>query len=366
MDKEEIDTPALIIDLDLLEKNIAKMARYFEGRPANVRPHIKTHKTPIIAHKQIEAGAEGITCAKVGEAEVMVAAGIRSILIANEIVGRQKIERLINLTRHSEMIVAVDDPGNVEELSNIAQENDAELNVLVDVNLSQFGRLEGILDRCGVLPGKPALSLAKKVRESKGLRLRGLMGYEGGMGRFIEFEKRKEACHRALKSLIETRSMLEDAGIDVEIVSSGGTSTYRITGDYPGVTEVQAGAYATMDTQEGGMEGVDFDYALTLLTTVISRPYPEKALLDCGLKSITRDMGWPGFKDLEGVELIALNEEHGHLRLKNPSRELRVGDKIELIPSHGCTTINQHDKFYAVRRGKVEAVWEIMGRGRFQ
>ncbi|NIM44475.1 MAG: DSD1 family PLP-dependent enzyme, partial [Nitrososphaeria archaeon] len=287
MDKHDIGTPALVLDLDLMEKNIAKMAEYFRGRKANVRPHIKTHKTPIIAHKQIEAGAEGITCAKLGEAEVMAAAGIKDILIANEVVGKKKIERLANLSKHCDVMVATDEPRNVEELAEAAQVNRAEINVLVDVNLSQNGKLYGILDRCGSLPGKPALQLARKVSESKGLNFKGLMGYEGGMGRFIEFEKRKEVCVEALKPLIGTKNMIEEAGMEVEVVSSGGTNTYSITGDYPGITEVQAGAYVFMDTHYKVMEGIDFDYALTLLTTVISRPYPEKAILDVGLKSIT-------------------------------------------------------------------------------
>ncbi|NIM45071.1 MAG: hypothetical protein GTN80_05510, partial [Nitrososphaeria archaeon] len=184
--------------------------KFFEGLRSNVRPHTKSIKTPIIAHKQLLAGADGICCAKVGEAEVMAASGIKDILITNEVVGRQKIERLVNLSKHCDVKVAVDNPINITELSSIASESEAEIGVLVDINVSQFGKFDGVLDLCGVLPGKPALSLARKVVETKGLIFKGLMGYEGGMAKFPGFEERRDAFYSALKPVVETRDLIRD------------------------------------------------------------------------------------------------------------------------------------------------------------
>lgn len=360
-----IDTPALIIDLNLMEKNIEKVANFFKGRENNVRPHIKPHKTPIIAHKQLEAGAKGICTAKLGEAELMASVGIKDILIANEIVTRKKVERLAKLSRYCDVKVAVDNPNNIEELSSIAREYETEIGVLVDINLSQFGKIEGIIDRCGVLPGKPAVSLAKKIEKAKGLMFRGIMGYEGTVTGFPKFIKRKEATYRALKALIDTRDVIRESGMEVGIVSAGGTTTWNITGAYPGVTEVQAGSYVLMDIFHK-LEGVDLDNALTVLTTVISNPYPSKIITDVGMKSICTARGMPEVKGIEGVEISSFHVEHCQLKLKNPSKKIKVGDKLELIPYFCGPTVNLYDKFYATRRGKVEAEWEIMGRGKGQ
>lgn len=360
VDKLDVDTPALLIDLSAMERNIFRMARYFQGKRACLRPHIKTHKTPIIAHKQMEAGAKGITCQKLGEAEAMVAAGIRDVLISNQVVGKAKIERLVNLVRHGDITVAVDDPINVEELSEAALRKGVKLNVLVEVNVG--------MNRCGVEPGRPALRLAQKVVESKGLNFRGLMGYEGHCVFIEDFEKRRAECQKANELLVGTKNTIEDAGIDVDVVSAGGTGTYNITGENPDITEVQAGSYVTMDTKYRSVEGIGdtFECALTVLTTVLSKPTESRAVVDAGMKAMTMEFGTPQPKDVEGIELISLSEEHGKLRLDAPSREIKVGEKLEFIPSHGCTTINLHDKFYGVRNGEVEAVWEIAARGRSQ
>ena len=290
MNKQDIETPALIIDLDIMERNIATVADFFKARDCNVRLHSKFCKTPIIAHKVLRAGgAKGICTAKLSEAEVMASAGIDDILIANEIVTRQKIERLARLSRWCDVKVAVDNPINIEELSRIAQEYETKIGVLVDVNLSQFGKIEGILNRCGVLPGKDAVSLAREVLNHKGLVLKGLMGYGGSMSKFASsFEKRKEVVHRVLKSLIETRDMIRAEGIAVDIVSGGGTGDWNIVGDYPGITEVQAGSYVLMDMFHE-FDGVQMEHALTVLTTIVSTPYPGRAIADVGLKGISTD-----------------------------------------------------------------------------
>lgn len=354
--REAIDTPSLVIDLDALDRNIKRMADFFATVPANLRPHSKTHKTPIISRKQIEAGAKGITCAKVGEAEVMVQGGIDDILIANEVVGPTKIARLVGLARHAKLTVAVDDPRNVADLSEAAQAAGATLGILVEVNVG--------LDRCGVEPGEPALALARRVLESRGLRLRGLMGYEGHTVSIPDRAQREEAARKAMSLLVGTRDLLVSRDVPVEVVSAGGTGTYDITGRYPGVTEVEAGSYATMDGSYAKV-GLPFEHALTILATVISRSSADRAILDCGLKAMTPEFGVPQPKDRALGTISKLSEEHSRLDLA-PGADPRPGEKIEIIPQHGCTTINLHDRFYGVREGRVETVWEIQGRGKFR
>ncbi|MGQ9628936.1 MAG: DSD1 family PLP-dependent enzyme [bacterium] len=354
---EEVDTPALIIDLDAMERNISKMADFFDGVEANLRPHVKTHKTPILAHKQIAAGAIGVTCAKLGEAEVMVEGGIRDVLIANEVVGAQKVERLVNLAKHADVMVAVDDPSNVEELSSAARGKGVTLRVLIDVNVG--------MNRCGVEPGGPTLELARKVARSEGLKFAGLMGYEGHAVAIPDFEERANVARSAMKLLLETKSLVERAGLLVEVVSGGGTGTYNITGSYPGVTEVQAGSYIFMDASYR-RTGVPFECALTVLTTVVSVQSPGRIIVDAGMKSISSDMGMPEVKGHPDLSVVKLSEEHGKLASSSGTSPLKVGDKVELIPSHGCTTINLHDRYYAIRDGRLEAIWRIGARGRSQ
>ncbi len=352
---EDIDTPALLLDLDKLERNIKKMADFFKDKPTKLRPHIKTHKTPIIAHKQIRAGAEGIACQKLGEAEVMVESGIPDVFITNEVVGWNKVLRLAKLAHHSNISVVVDNPENVKQLSEAASREDVTINVLVEVNVG--------MDRCGVPPGKPVVSLAKKVIDAEGLHFKGILGYEGHCVLLDDYEKKKNLCLKAMALNIETRDLLMKSGVEVEEVCAGGTSTYDISGVYPGITEIHPGTYATMDLKFKRM-GIPFECAVSLLTMVISTPVPGRATVDAGMKAISQEFGIPEAKT-EGVDLIHLYEEHGLLKLSGAAEKLKPGDKIEFIPTHGCTTINLHDKFYCVRKGYLEAVWKIAARGKF-
>ncbi len=353
--KDQLDTPILLIDLDIMESNIAKMVNYFSKVKAKLRPHTKTHKTPIIAHKQINSGAIGVTCAKLGEAEVMVSSGINDILIANEIVSEQKIAKLSGLAKHADIMVAVDDPNNIENLSSAAQMMKSRLRILVEVNTG--------MNRCGVLPGKPALELAQKVLKSKNLVFSGLMGYEGHTVTIPNFEERKKETEKSLALLIETKDLLEKNSIEVKIVSGGGTGTYNITGQYPGITEVQAGSYIFMDTYYRNVLK-DFDCSLTVLTTVISRPNINTVIVDAGMKTVTKEFGMPEVKNIDGAKVISLSEEHGKIDISESNVNLKPGDKIELIPSHCCTTINLHDKFYGIRNNILESIWDIAGRGK--
>ncbi|MBN2334444.1 alanine racemase, partial [Candidatus Bathyarchaeota archaeon] len=212
---EELDTSSLLVDLDIMEENIRKMAERFRGMPAELRPHAKTHKTPIITHKQMKAGAIGVTCAKLGEAEVMAEAGIRDILIANQVVGEPKVTRLMSLAKHTDVIVAVDDTRNVKHLADRAREKGVRLNVLVEVDVGN--------NRCGVLPGKPAVALAREVQGYPSLNLRGIMGYEGFCQFIADMDEKKRKVTEAMDKLVGSKDALEDAGIGVEIVSAGGT-----------------------------------------------------------------------------------------------------------------------------------------------
>lgn len=354
--KWEVDTPALLIDLPAMEHNIAHMASVFEGKKARLRPHAKTHKCPIISQKQLQAGnAVGVTCAKVGEAEALVEGGIRDILIANQIVGEKKIARLVALAHHANIIVAVDDPFNVDQLSAAAIAAGVDLGVLVEVNIG--------MNRCGVEPGEPALELARKVAEARRLRFMGLQGYEGHLVMHPNQEERRERTLSAMKTLVDTRRLIEAEGLEVPIVSGGGTGTHDISSTVEGVDEIQAGSYIFSDVKYRSV-GAPFQCALTVLATVISRPTPTLAITDAGHKAMTSEFGLPELVGVEGASLVRLSEEHGKVEFTAPNMTLRPGDKVEFIPSHGCTTINLYDRYHAVRDGRLEAVWEIAGRGR--
>jgi len=351
----DLETPALILDLDLMEKNIRQMSEYFSGRKAKLRPHVKNHKTPIIALKEIQAGAVGVAVAKLGEAEVMTWSGIRDILIMNQIVTDEKINRLLGLAKHADLTVAVDNPENVAKLSSMARERNQTLGVVIEVDIGHH--------RAGVKPGHEALNLAQKIISSNNLKFRGLGGYQGHVSLIIDPKERKIEDEKACEKIVSTKDLLEDHGIPVEMVSAGGTGTYDFTGNYRGITEVQAGSYVTMDVIYRDC-GIDFDCALSILTTVSSAPSEDRAVLDAGVKSISTDQGLPRVKGLEGVEIAKLSAEHTHLELLSNHSRLKIGEKVEVYPSDTDTTIDLHEKFYGVRDGEVEVVWPILARGK--
>lgn len=357
---EDIETPALLLDLEGVEYNLAKMAQYIKGEGKFIRPHFKTHKNPFLAHKQIEAGAIGITCQKLSEAEVLAHSGIKDMLITNEIVGSQKIKRLVNLAAYTDVKVSIENEQNAKEISEAAIKKGVVVNCLIEVNIG--------MNRCGVEPGKPALQLVKKILKLKSLNFLGIMAYEGHTVFIESLEERKKEALKALNKVSETKEILKKEGIDCQIVSCAGTGTYKITGHYPDVTEIEAGSYLTMDAKYDSIEGIcgEFKKALTLLTTIISIPCEDRMILDIGMKSISKEFGMPLMKEyIEGVELVKLSEEHGIVQIqKNTQHQFNVGQKIELIPSHGCTTINLHDVYYGIRNGIVECVLPIAGRGK--
>ena len=349
--KTEIDTPALLLDMAAVERNIEKMAAYFSDKACKLRPHIKTHKLPLIAHRQIAAGAIGITCAKLGEAEIFLEAGIKDVLIANEIVGRVKIQRLVNLSRYGNLIVCIDNDDNAKDISEAAGKIGRKIQVLVEVNVG--------IDRCGVMPGKAALELVRKITGLKNLVFRGIMGYEGGVF-VLDLEEKMKKCTESNRLLVETRELLEKEGFPVEIATAGGSNTFSLTGLYPGITDIQVGSYVTMDAHNK-YYGLDFEQAVTVMATVISRPEKGRAVTDAGKKSLATDEGLPVCQEA-GVSISRLNEEHGHLAIENPDHPLAVGDKIEIVPSHGCTTIPLYDRYFIIRNDHVEAVMEMYAR----
>ncbi len=352
---EALDTPALLLDLAAFERNVARMAAFFADKPAALRPHSKTHKCPQIAQRQLAAGAIGITCAKVSEAEVMAAAGIDDILVANQVTGATKIERVTDLAGRCDLMIAADDAGNVAQLSAACVAKGVSLRVLVEVDIG--------MGRCGVQPGRPALDLARQVADAPGLGLAGLMGYEGHLVLTADPAEREARVRAAFAPLAETVALLEADGLPVSIVSGGGTGTYDVTGTLPFVTEVQCGSYVFMDTTYGAVRP-EFEPSLSVLTTVVSRPVRQRVVVDAGLKAMSSEFGWP--RPLYGTDLAVhyLSEEHGVLDLAEGGHfEGGPGTKVRFRPSHCCTTINLHDWLHVIQNGELVDVWPIAARG---
>ncbi len=351
---ERIDTPALVLDAALLEGNIRKMAEFASEQGISLRPHAKTHKCPIIAHKQVEAGAIGVTCAKVSEAEIMGYAGIKEILIANQLVTREKIERLVSLGRHCRVMVAVESLMNAEAISQIATSHGEKISVIIECNIG--------MDRCGTNSPEETLRLAAGISKLPGLTLKGLMGYEGHTVFLMPREERLTHSSRAIEALIDHKAAMHRGGFSTEVVSAAGTGTYDMTGRNKEITDIQVGSYATMDMRYKSV-GIDFDLALSVLCTVISRPDKNTAIIDVGMKGVTKEFGLPVVKGVDGATVFSLSEEHGKLQLSGESLDLKVGDKLELLPSHGCTTINLYDNYHVHRYGLLEAIWPVAARG---
>lgn len=351
----ELDTPALIIDLDRLQNNINRMAYFFSDRPTALRPHAKTHKCPEIARRQIAAGAIGITCAKTSEAQMLVEGGIHDILIANQVIGHTKIDRLTDLASRANVMVAIDSHENAIALSRACRDKGIEMNVVVEVDIG--------MKRCGVLPGQDVLLLARQISDTPNICFAGLLAYEGHLVMVQDPQERFARVTRALAPLAETCDQLDQAGLPARIVSGGGTGTYDMTGACPPMTEIEAGSYVFMDTTYLRIRP-EFDSALTVLSTVVSRPTPERVITDAGIKSITREFGWPQPVDLPGVTVSGLSEEHGKLLLEDPQEtDLGPGDKIRFIPSHCCTTVNLHDRYYVCQNQVLVDLWPIAARG---
>src|SRR5438046_4203170 len=319
MTRDDIPTPALLLDLDRFERNIHRMAEHVARHGKQLRPHAKTHKCPEIARRQIAAGARGVACAKLGEAEVLARAGIRGLLITTEVVAPAAIRRLMRLVSEApDTLIVVDHPDNVAALGREAAADGVVVDVLVDVDVGNR--------RTGVAPGEPALALARAVAAQRALRLRGLQGYAGHCAHVIGWKARREASLATMAGLMDTRQLLERQGLPVEVVAGGSTGTYDIDVELAGLTELQSGSYCVMDLEYrkiGGRDGdalTDFEMALTVLTTVVSVPTADRAIVAGGLKAFSTDKPLPpGAVDRPGVTYCFAGDEHGRLTISDPT-----------------------------------------------
>jgi D-serine deaminase-like pyridoxal phosphate-dependent protein len=324
---------------------------------------VKTHKTPRIAKRQMELGAGGVCCAKVGEAEVMVAGGISDVLITTEIGTPEKIRRLMALAAQATVAVVVDNPRNVQDLSDAAAAAKLTLRVLVEVNVGQ--------NRCGVEPGPAAADLADQIAGLPGLDFRGLQGYHGALQQVPDLGERAMAIRQALDWLLETADLVRQRGHAIEVLTGGGTGSSATDIALHGLTELQPGSYPFMDCTyrrirwDAAGASAPFDSALTVLTSVVSCTTRERIIVDAGWKSASVDSGMPAVKGIDGASFTFAGDEHGKVALPDGA-SLTVGDKLEIVPSHCDTTVNLYDQYVCLRNGKVEDTWPIAARGRTQ
>jgi len=357
-DKKALDTPALIVDLDAMEESIARIARTCRERGVGWRPHTKGQKTPEIVHKEMEAGAIGVTCAKLGEAEVMADAGIKDILIANQIVGPAKIARLMTLLDRADVIVAVDSASNVAELDAAAARHGKKLRVVIEVDIG--------MKRAGVAPGAPVLALADVIAGHAGLVLAGLMAWESHAVRIADPAEKERVVAAAIALLTESAAACRARGHPIKIVSCGGSGTFPYCIRQPGITEVQAGGAILCGNYYRTEQHLDFPCALTVLATVTSSPTPTRIVIDAGIKAMSTDGALPVPLGIPEMRSLRISAEHSTIELKDPSELPSIGDRLELVAGHSDSTVNLHEEIAAVRRGKVEAIWRIAGRGKIR
>ncbi len=331
------------------------------GKPVRIRPHAKTHKSPIIALKQMEWGAIGVCCQKVSEAEALVYGGVHDVLISNEIIATQKLERLAALAKLANIGVCVDDLQNVRDIATAAARVNAKLDVYVEIDVGTF--------RCGVAPGEPAVALAKEISAHKRLRFAGLHAYHGAAQHQRTDAARRASIHAACAHAIATRQALQGSGLDCPIITGAGTGTYSLEAASQVYNEIQPGSYIFMDADYGrnfaddGAPVSTFRQSLFVWATVMSRPTSDRAVVDAGLKALSVDSGMPLVADLRGVEYARASDEHGVLLIKNSETKISLGENIRLTPGHCDPTVNMHDWYVGVRNDVVEQLWPISARG---
>jgi D-serine deaminase-like pyridoxal phosphate-dependent protein len=358
----EVDTPALLLDLDAFEHNLQRLAASVRDAKVRVRPHAKSHKCAVIALRQMELGAVGACCQKVGEAEALVHAGVSDVLVANEVVGERKLDRLAALARVARLGVCVDHLPNVALLQRAAQAANARLDVYVEIDVGA--------KRCGVAPGELVVALARAIVASPNLNFRGLQAYQGGAQHLRKPEERRAAIAQAVDKVRATLELLNTHGIKPEIITGAGTGTYLLEAASGVYNELQPGSYIFMDADYGRNLGEDgqpvreFRQSLFILATVMSHPVPERAVVDVGLKAHSVDSGMPGVVDVSGAEYVRASDEHGVIALRGPGT-LDVGQKIRLVPGHCDPTVNLYDWIVCYRGERVEGIWPIAARGAF-
>jgi D-serine deaminase-like pyridoxal phosphate-dependent protein len=352
----DLDTPCLLVDLDAMERNIRRMVEYCRSHGVAWRPHAKSYKSSAIGRKVVDAGAIGVTCAKLGEAEVMADAGVRDLLIANPLVGRLKLARLIELRRRADPIVVVDHPDQVHALSDAATAGNVSIRTMIEIDIG--------MNRCGVAPGQPAVPLAQQVSDSPGLEFVGIMGWEGHLVTVSDPSEKALRIAAAVGLLRDTRSELEQAGFTCPIVSAGGTGSYQITARLGVATEIQAGGAIFMDLfYRNKCQVAAQEYALTILATVTSRPTPNRAVIDAGRKTMNQELVVPEVRGRDDLLVKSLSAEHGVLEVTSGTGPA-IGERIELIPGYGDFTTVLHDRMYGMRGDRLEVCWTLDARGR--
>ncbi len=356
--RDQIDTPALILDLDAFERNLVLMQQALVGTTLRLRPHAKSHKCPDIALRQLAHGAVGICCQKVSEASVFVAAGITDVLITNQIVGAAKIAHLMELAQRARIGVLVDHPSQVDALAKAALSHHVALDVYIEIDVG--------MQRCGVAPGMAALALAQRISAAPALRFAGLQCYQGAAQHLRAPDQRAQAIAIAAQAALETKNAIEAHGIAVPIITGAGTGSFVHERDSGVFDELQAGSYIFMDRDyadnELGANDVRFEHALFALTTVMSRPSAERAVVDAGLKASSVDSGMPSVWQRDDLRYSKASDEHGVL-LTPDADSVSLGTRLLLVPGHCDPTVNLYDELICVRGDVVEAIWPVAARG---
>lgn len=353
-----VDTPALILDLDAFERNLERMVTALRGCNMRLRAHAKSHKCPEIALRQVALGAVGICCQKVSEAAVFVEAGIKDILVTNEVMGDTKLRHLVALARNARIGVLVDHPLQVQALAAAALAHAVNLDVYIEVDVGAH--------RCGVVPGEEAVRLAEQIVASPALRFAGLQCYHGPAQHMRTPQERAAAIGSAVEAARMTRQAIEACGITVERVTGAGTGSFVHERDSGVFNEIQAGSYVFMDRDYGdnqrGEGDIAFEHALFVRTTVMSRPTAERAVVDAGLKASSVDSGMPTVWQRKDVRYLKAADEHGVLATDYAATPA-LGDALMLVPGHCDPTVNLYDELVCVRGARVEALWPIAARG---
>ncbi|MEI7743361.1 MAG: alanine racemase [Chloroflexota bacterium] len=347
--RDELSTPTLLLDLDVLKANLGFMAEQMAGSPTALRAHVKVHKSPHIARMEVEYGASGVGCATVWEAIVMARAGIRDVFVINEVVGAERTRALALLAREADVKVAADDPVHVDALSHAAVAAGSTIGVLVDVD-------EG-MHRCGVASPEEALALARRIADAPGLRFMGVTGYEGHCSLEFDADKRHAMAREAMAYFTGIASHLAANGLPCEIVTAAGTGTWEVTSRYPGVTEIQPGSYATMDGHHRGLDP-RFGWAVTVLASVISRR-SDRVVLDAGSKTVGASHGLLASPDLPKYRF---DEEHS-IFLAGPDCTLKVGDTAEILCNYTPFAIGYFEAYHVMAGGRVTDIWPVQPRG---
>lgn len=358
----ELDTPALVVDLDVMEKNLTRMAEYCRRHNLRLRPHTKTHKIPELARKQIESGASGITVAKLSEAEVMIDAGLDDLLIAYPIVGPTKTARLAKLAERAKIAVSLDSADAARGISAAVSERGTNVDILVELDVG-FGR-------CGLGHEADALKLAQTVSSLPGLNFAGLMFFPGHFG--VEPEQRAVLRAQVNEQLDRCVETFAQAGLPIAVVSGGSTPSRYESDLFHGVNEVRPGTYIFNDRNTVGVSAAALDEcALSVLVTVVSTSVSGHAVVDGGSKTFSSDRyqaeherGFGLIKEDPAAEIERFSEEHGHINVSRSDRKYRVGERLNVIPNHVCSTVNLHDEIYGVRGEQVETVWQVAARGK--